>query len=468
MYTMRASLALLIPAVLFGQQRPLDLDDIGGLLAAGVDAPALTATAKKRGVSVPGTPAVRKWLRAAGAMDPHLAALFPDEAPPEQTMLAPARLGFAVPEGWKANRTDRTWALEPPDGAPSGFELILRVTRWTPDPRVTVLQDLLQLRITPYLEDHGYRITSQGPVPAPGITGVEARLLRSRVGERPVFVRLALFQHREWTVSVRLAVAGAHTDPFVTRAHTAGQAVITSISPDGPRPEGDKRTRYAVTAVTPDGNRLLLVDRAGSVLRDIDPEPRTVCGDPLGSVHLVRPVGPTLMVSRSGRVPDATDIGIDHAPLADPEEHFVPHADMGKTGGAMVRLLGLGRETRPVERTFRLVHHLEAIADPGSDWLLCAMDANHLPLPQTSQKAQASGVLAYVGKDGQGFRPLLRCMSPGLDHVVLRHPRFSPSGREVLCIHHRQGLCILPRDGGLPVVLHPGRVLGAEPWIAPR
>ncbi len=423
---MRSTAATLILAAMSAGQpsaNPLQLHELVTLVGARVDMDTLAARVARCGVAFPPTPAIRSHLQQVGLGEADLARLFPTPKTKPRTEVGDCGLGLPLPVGWRLEGERGAWKLVIPDTPPSlRCDVVLRT--WTlgasvrdgRDPDRAVLSDLVPAQLRTLLE-MGFEASPPAPLAALGVTGVRTELNRDRVGETPSTVDVALFSKKNAILLVRAHLAGPRDDKWLNKTRAAIVEMLIGVAPTaGPTPLGVPGTRILVR--TDAGHRI--VDRNGRS----EPAPhisreRTLFLDPLGV-----------------RAPWTVDAQPVKAPT--------------------------------IPDRFNATRTAEAIRDPGSSHLLCAVASDHHPVPGGDGETTSAGRLVYVPEHTGPLRTLLVRTRPGARQPVLSRPRFLPSGHEIVFIDPQRGLCVLPRDGGLPVVLLKERIVAAEPWVLRR
>jgi hypothetical protein len=283
------------------------------------------------------------------------------------------------------------------------------------DPKRKVLADLVPAQMRAIIE-RGFEATLTRPLAGRGITGVGVRLSKLRVGETPASIDLALFSRRDRVMLVRTHLVGDPDDPWLRQARSHLATMLSGVAPaPGSLPVHVGGTRILVRTAT----EQFVVNRTGA-RSEIPTVPRrqTLLGDPLC--------------------------------LAAPWDNSV-RTDAARDNFSVGRL-----------GPSRRVH---VVSDPGSDHVLCAVASDHHPIPGRTGGPVSAGRLVYVPRSEVPERPLLVRNRATVGLPVIGSPRFLPSGHEIVFIDPARGLCVIPRDGGLPVLLVTGPVLLAEPWI---
>jgi len=431
-------------------------------LAKVLPAADLIAAARARGLQDPMTPAIARWLQRHGLNGELTTALAVLAHPTFTTTrwqpLAGSGFSLVLPVDWKLEEDRgalRVTGHAPPRTVTCAIDF--RTWAFAADgrlgrlPKTQVLADLLPAQAKPF-EDKGLEARYTRPVAARGITGVHQRLTRTRIGEPAVTVDLAVFQHGGHALLIRSYVAGPADDTFVKGIQPMIDAVLRGVIPSESFTWHDADDRVRVLARTAEGLRF--IDRSGAAHTPPTRLPVfALKGEALGRF-----------------VAWQTDRWIISGPNGTSEAK-------GDHGGnqqdAVLNSSGTftpaGSAVTPARPAIRPARTLEVIADPGSRHLLCAVASDHFPVPGRSGTAESVGRLTYVlATEDEPPRDLLIRTRPGADQPVLRSPRFLPSGMEILFIDPERGLCVIPRDGGLPVVLLAGEISEAEAWLAPK
>jgi len=414
------ALALTISAAAQANGDPLELPELLALITAQVEIGELKEKIARDGTAFPPTPAIRRRLVSAGLTMEDLASLFPERAAPARTPIGESGLSVTLPQGWELRGEAGAWTLFIPDTPPTvRCDVVVRTWRLPTtvrdglDDKRRVLSDLIPAQ-TRTLMEQGFEAAGTTPCAVRGITGVRHMLKRDRVGESPATVSLTLFSKRDRVLLIRAHTVGADDDPWLRVARASIEGWVRSVSPaTEPKPLLLSGTR--ILARTDEGH--MIVGRDGRTSP-----------------------GPALAPSAS--------LNPDPLALTAPWE-FRPEADS---------------RPQPPNR-FGQPRAVEAIEDPGSAHLLCAVASDHHPVPGQEGEAASAGRLVYATEAPDPLLTLIIRTRPGVGEPVICNPRFLPSGHEVIFIDPERGLCVMPRDGGLPVVLLPGAVHAAEPWL---
>lgn len=481
-----------------GEKAPLQLEEIVALAKLNLTEEEISGTVERRGVADPITPAIRGWLIHRGVPERIAATLAlrgGTRKGYERHGIGESGFSITMPAGWTLRPRQgvhEVHAIEPPPTIKC--EIVLRTwsigssARLGRSPTVKLLEDLLPGNARPLIEA-GFQSKGRAPIAARGVTGVIERFEKGRIGEIPSWVGLALFARRDDVLLIRTHLAGPADHEFVTDMRGRFEELYRGVDPlrghaaiyDG------ERTRILIR--TPDGTRF--IDRGGRrhesptalPLFGLRGEPlcrhiawrtdqwtiagptsvRKVADDCL----LLAPDGSSLSgdaasfrFGRSGRLARSTIEGHVLDPRSENGWQVVQWFD-GFDDDA-------GREVAEHGAPLRPARWVDAVDDPGSKLHLCAIASDHFPVSGRAGQPESVGRLTYVPRLEGPQRDLLVRVRPGADQPVIHSPRFLPSGMEILFIDPERGLCVIPRDGGLPVILLPGEVLEAEPWLQPK
>lgn len=466
---------------------PMGLRDVETLLGTGVPATEVGETMSRRGIRFPLTPAIRRYLAYRGLVPAVLDGLSPGGPVPARTPLAGTGMSLRLPDGWEVSKVqDRTWTIRRSHPRAADPTLEIRASTLDPEtlrgekPGRRTLLEFVEAEASSFERDQEFRRGTSSVIDGNGLTGVAMYLSRTMEGRDTESLIVAAFARRQTLVIIHGRGRGPD-DSEIDAAITVIELFLTTMAPHDPERAGLIPVDPPAQAyVIIENNGLMTITRLGQRLnrshsRMPEGPASRLLGDPLArrvgwqqSNGELDGVGDVIPESAT-RSPSALAQRALGDAAADPEGTTLTWAEAcDPPGAARLRSWRIGdaeAETSTPGPVFRPAHRVDVAEDPGSDHWLVAVAGTHHPLPLPGAGPPMTVVrFLYVSKADGAERPLFFRARPGEDAAMPHSPRFSPSGWEVVYIDPELGLCVIPRDGGIPVQLWKGAT-AVEPWL---
>ncbi len=450
---------------------PLAPRDIAALLRSGIPGDAILATVRTCGLRDPVDSDTLVALRALGAGDDLVAELRRLAPPPEDPLRdctlhvdEGRNLSIRLPAGFTVTEQGQEIAIAAPSGAgrPAVTLSIRRFERpsGTPSGALLLLDDLLARRAAEITKDRRIRAVGTWPLPAVGVTGLNAAF---RAGGDGGFVHnVVWFPDGDSILAVTSTIRGALTGPRYALACATLSSILSSVATatlshaDWVR-EARRSARERLFVLLADTGTVepVVLDRRGTILHAFPSGRFEAAAAGEGHVALAgeREVR---VFSLDGVARGRKNIGAEGARARDiafdrfgDRIHVLLDRDDAREVVTLARTAGglAGGPTGTAHGASRLLigadgrPRLRPEAEPpeGSEWLDEACDASAILV-------LAGGRLVLMDAATGGLRTLLDPGTRGLAEA-----RFSPSGREILARLRDGEVLVVGRSGGLPV-----------------